>query len=158
MARGPSDEGREITGRQVAVFTVGAFGIIVAVNLVMAWQAVSTFPGLEVKNSYVASQGWNAARDAQVALGWRLTQEYREGVLTLRFTDSAGLPAPVASVAALVGRATEARDDMVPAFRYEGGQYVAEAPLAPGRWMVRVEARAEDGTAFRQRLTLTVRG
>jgi nitrogen fixation protein FixH len=26
------------------------------VNLLMAYQAISTFPGLEVKNSYVASQ------------------------------------------------------------------------------------------------------
>ncbi|HMO06783.1 MAG TPA: FixH family protein [Paracoccaceae bacterium] len=150
--------GRPITGRQVLLFTIGAFGVIVAVNLTMAWKAVSTFPGLEVKNSYVASQGWNAARDAQAALGWRLTQEYRDGVLTLRFTDAAGLPAPVASVAALVGRATAAQDDMVPDLRYEGGVYVADAPLKPGRWMVRVEARAADGTAFRQRLTLTVRG
>lgn len=149
---------REITGRQVAVVTVGAFLIIVSVNLVMAWQAVSTFPGLEVRNSYVASQGWNAARDAQARLGWRLTQDWRDGVLTLRFTDAAGQPAPVADLKVLVGRATEARDDVVPVFVREGGAFVAKLPLQPGRWMVRVAARAEDGTAFRQRLALQVRG
>ncbi|QYK41797.1 MAG: FixH family protein [Paracoccaceae bacterium] len=152
-----ADTGK-LTGRHVAVITVGAFAVIVGVNLVMAWKAVSTFPGIEVKNSYVASQGWNAARDAQIALGWRLTQEYREGVLTLRFTDSGGLPAPVAGLSVLVGRATEARDDVIPAFQREGGAFHADLPLAPGKWLVRVEALAEDGTAFRQRLSLSVRG
>lgn len=158
MAGAPGGEGREITGRQVLLFTMGAFGVIIAVNLVLAYKAVSTFPGLEVRNSYVASQGWNAARAAQEGLGWQLAQDWRDGVLTLRFTDAQGMPAPVASVTALVGRATAARDDMIPAFRYEDGQFLADAPLSPGRWMVRIEARAADGTAFRQRLTLNVRG
>lgn len=158
MSKGQSAEGRPLTGRQVAVFTVGVFGIIFAVNLVMAYSAISTFPGLEVRNSFVASQGWNAQRDAQRALGWDLTQDWQDGVLTLRFTEAGGLPAPVASVRALVGRATSARDDITPEFRREGGLFVADAPLTPGRWMVRIDARAEDGTIFRQRLLLTVRG
>ena len=38
---------------------VAAFGVIIAVNLVLAYNAVKTFPGLEVKNSYVASQEFN---------------------------------------------------------------------------------------------------
>ena len=38
----------EITGRQVFLVTAGAFAVIITVNVVMAWQAVSTFPGLEV--------------------------------------------------------------------------------------------------------------
>ena len=63
---------REITGRHVLLGMVGAFGVIITVNVVMAWQAVSTFPGLEVKNSYVASQTFDAERKAQLALGWVL--------------------------------------------------------------------------------------
>ncbi|MFN7052645.1 MAG: FixH family protein, partial [Gemmobacter sp.] len=60
----------QITGRQVFAFTAGAFGIIIAVNVLMAYKAVSTFPGLEVKNSYVASQNFDTERRAQEALGW----------------------------------------------------------------------------------------
>lgn len=150
--------GREITGRQVAAFTVAAFAVIVAVNLVLAWQAVRTFPGLEVRNSYVASQGWDAARRAQAALGWHLAHDLRDGALVLRFTDAAGDPAPVADLRVLVGRTTTARDDVVPVFQRVGGAFVAPLALAPGRWMLRVEATAEDGTPFRQRLVLTVRG
>ena len=47
--------GKELTGRKVLAITVGFFAVIIAVNLFMAFKAVGTFPGLEVKNSYVAS-------------------------------------------------------------------------------------------------------
>ncbi len=46
-----------------------AFAVIIAVNLVLAFKAVRTFPGLEVENSYVASQTFDAERTAQEALG-----------------------------------------------------------------------------------------
>jgi nitrogen fixation protein FixH len=148
----------EITGRQVFAVTAGAFAVVIAVNAVLAWQAVATFPGLEVKNSYVASQGWDAARKAQEALGWRMASDYDGGILRLRFTGPDGRAAPVADLAVLVGRPTEARDDMRPAFAEGPDGFAAPVALAPGRWMVMVEARATDGTLFRQRLELVVRG
>jgi nitrogen fixation protein FixH len=61
---------RELTGGKVLAIFVGAFGVIIAVNLFMAYSALSTFPGLEVQNSYVASQGFNARLAKQRALGW----------------------------------------------------------------------------------------
>ena len=60
----------ELKGKHVLGIAVGAFGVIIAVNLVMAYQAISTFPGLEVANGYVASQTFDADRKAQEALGW----------------------------------------------------------------------------------------
>ena len=50
---------RKFTGKHALAVFVGAFGVIIAVNLVLAYNAVKTFPGLEVKNSYVASQEFN---------------------------------------------------------------------------------------------------
>ncbi len=38
-----------------------------------------------------------------------------------------------------------------------GDHYEAALPLAKGQWMVKVAARAADGTLFEQRLDLTVR-
>lgn len=64
---------RELTGRHVLAITLGAFGVIIAVNLLMAFKAVSTFPGLETPNSYVASQVFDAERVAQESLGWTVT-------------------------------------------------------------------------------------
>ncbi|WP_151720288.1 FixH family protein [Gemmobacter serpentinus] len=149
----------EITGRQVFAVTAGAFAIIIAVNVLMAYKAVSTFPGLEVKNSYVASQQFETNRDAQDGLGWQLRQDYRPGEgLVLTFTDAAGLPVKVEGLTVLLGRPTSAAADQQPDFVREGGVYLARVVLEPGKWMLHVTARAEDGTPFQQRLDLMVEG
>jgi nitrogen fixation protein FixH len=148
-----------ITGRKVLVFTVAAFSVIIAVNVLMAYQAVKTFPGLEVSNSYVASQTFDVERSAQQALGWTLVPEYDATAKELRlaFTDKAGYPAELSNLDVLVGRTTEARQDVRPEFVRESGVFVAKVELPMGRWMMQVEALAPDGTAFRQRINLTVR-
>ncbi len=147
----------EITGRHVFAVTSGAFGVIIAVNLLMAYKAVSTFPGLEVQNGYIASQTFEVEKRAQQALGWALVPAYRAGHLALEFRDTQGLPAPVTDLSVLVGRTTESREDQTPAFRREGGLFVADVTLPRGKWMLKVEATAPDGTVFRQRLDLFVR-
>lgn len=150
----------EITGRKVFLFTAGAFGVIIAVNLVMAWKAISTFPGLEVKNSYVASQTFDEERAAQERLGWTLTEAYdpAAGTLSLAFRDAAGQAVEPEDLTVLVGRTTVSRDDVRPAFALRAGRYEAPVALQPGRWMLLVEAWAADGTLFRKRLELFVRG
>lgn len=151
---------REITGRHVLVFTVSAFAVIIGVNVVMAWKAISTFPGLEVANSYVASQTFDADRAAQEALGWTLLPEYDAAAKELRlsFTGKDGLPIELADLTVLVGRTTEAVDDTRPEFARVAGVYVAKADLGPGKWMMHVEAHATDGTLFQQRIDLAVKG
>lgn len=149
----------EITGRQVFAVTAGAFSIIIAVNLLLAYKAVSTFPGLEVSNSYVASQEFNTAKAAQLALGWQMQPDYdaAEKRLFLTFTGADGLPADVASVKVLVGRTTEANEDQTPELVYASGVWTAPLELAHGKWLVRVEARDASGTLFSQRVSVTVR-
>ncbi len=148
----------EITGRQVFAVTAGAFGIIISVNLLLAYKAVSTFPGLEVANTYVASQQFNSAKAAQLALGWTMQPSYdpAEKRLFVAFTGADGLPADVATLSVLVGRTTEASDDQTPAFVYASGIWTAPLDLGPGKWLLRVEARDREGTLFSQRVSLTV--
>lgn len=150
---------REITGKHVLIGTVSAFGVIIAVNLFMAYQAVSTFPGVEAKNTYYASQNFEAARQAQIALGWQVTDSYADGQLVLTITETAtGQPGAVADLKVLIGRATEAQEDQLPMFVREAGAFVAPITLAPGKWLLRIEAVARDGTAFRQQRQLFVKG
>lgn len=150
----------EITGRQVFGFTAGAFGIIIAVNLLLAYKAVTTFPGLEVSNSYVASQDFDRSRLAQEALGWTLTASYEtaEKRLYLSFVDANGRPAPLVALSVLVGRTTEAQDDQTPEMVNAAGLWTAPLDLSEGKWLLRVDAKAKDGTAFSQRIGLFVRG
>ena len=150
----------EITGTKVLIFTTSAFAVIIAVNLLLAYKAIATFPGLEVENSYVASQTWDAEKKAQDLLGWQLAPSYDPDAQTLNltFTDAAGGAVQVARLDVLVGRTTEAKDDLRPQFVDSMGTYSAKAPLAPGKWMMLVEAYAADGTLFRQRIDLMVKG
>jgi nitrogen fixation protein FixH len=148
----------ELTGKHVFAITAGAFGIIIAVNLTLAFQAVHTFPGLEVKNSYVASQGFNARKAAQEALGWQLQPTYADGRIDLAFTDRDGLPVQVSALEVLVGRTTSTAQDSRPEFTPMGDVYSAPLSLARGKWMVKVTAEAPDGTLFEQRTELFVQG
>ncbi|WP_299408115.1 FixH family protein [uncultured Roseobacter sp.] len=147
---------RNLTGRHVAMIFVSAFTVIISVNLFLAYSAISTFPGLEVRNSYVASQKFDVDRAAQTALGWSVLAEARGGEVHLSITDAERQPVEVAALEATLGRATHVRDDQTPAFVFDGTRYVAPAALAPGNWNLRMVALADDGTEFRQRVILHV--
>lgn len=146
-----------LTGRKVLLITVSAFSVIIGVNLTLAFKAVSTFPGLETKNSYVASQTFDADRTAQLALEWTVRARLEEGTLFLSIKDRAGRPVQPAVLDATLGRATHVGDDQTPEFVFDGNEYRAPADLAPGNWNLRMSAEAEDGTKFRQRIVLYVR-
>ena len=147
-----------LTGQHVLGIFVVAFGTIIAVNLTLAYSAVSTFPGVEVKNSYVASQSFDARRDAQQALGWTVDAALSEGGVSIKIRDAIGNPVEVKQLYATLGRATHVKDDLHPVFTFDGEGYSAPADLGPGYWNIRMRAYAEDGTPFEQRIELFVKG
>ncbi|SNR32552.1 FixH family protein [Puniceibacterium sediminis] len=147
------NEGRPLTGRHVLAMFVAGFGIIIAVNLVLAFNAVRTFPGLEVPNSYVASQSFDARRAAQDALGWGASAQYRDGRLTIAITDRTGQLQYPEDLTVTVGRPTESAEDVTPHFDSE---LSAPLDLASGLWRVDVLAHAMDGTLFEQQLIVSI--
>jgi nitrogen fixation protein FixH len=148
---------KPLTGLKVFLITATAFGVIIAVNLTLAFQAVRTFPGLEVKNSYVASQSFDRDRADQLSLGWTVSLDYDGGVLSLTLTDEGGQPVRPQINSAILGRATHTGEDRAPEFRYARGAFVAEETLGRGNWNLRLEAQSENGVTFRQRIPLHVR-
>lgn len=151
-------ETREFTGRHVLMVFCGAFAVIIGVNLALAYSAVKTFPGLEVKNSYVASQEFDVRRTAQEALGWSVYASAQDDQVMLEITDADGNPVEVAKLSATLGRATHVKDDQNPDFQFNGTAYVAPANLGAGNWNIRMVARAKNGVEFTQRVILHVRG
>lgn len=143
---------RELTGKHVLAITIAAFGVIIAVNLYMAFNAIATFPGLEVKNSYVASQSFDRDRAAQEALNWHVTPDYSDGILSIAIQDASGAAVEVDDLQVTIGRPTHIRDDQSPHFTYHRGIYSSPVALAAGNWNIHLSARAKDGTLFRQRL------
>lgn len=149
---------RTIKGWHVAAMFGGGFAVIVGVNAILAFQAIATFPGLETRNSYVASQSFDADRAAQEALGWTVEAGIERDMLTISFKDSIGAVEPEITQATL-GRATHVGDDRELELSFDGGAFSADVPdLGPGNWNLRLEAVAADGTVFRRRIVLRVPG
>ncbi len=133
----------KFTGKHMALVFIGGFGVVIAVNLVMASYAVSSFHGTVVDNSYVASQkynGWLAKAEASRALGWEVRAEHRaDGRVVLMTT---GVPAG-ATVRAQAERPLGTRETAPLSFAADGaGRWVSTAPLAAGRWSLRLAITA----------------
>lgn len=150
LFRGP------ITGRKFFAIFASFFFVIIAVNLLLAYKAIATFPGLEVKNSYVASQNFDSDRAGQEALGWQVGARASGDQLQLTINNADGSPAAVEIISATFGRATHVRDDQLPALAFNGTLWQAPVAIAPGNWNLRLVARAEDGTMFRQRIIVVI--
>lgn len=146
----------ELTGRRVAAISLGAFGVIIAVNILLAVMATRTFSGLVVPNSYISGQTFDADRAAQRALGWRTEVAADKGYLRLEFTDTAGELIRPARLTVTVGRPGTNAEDAELAMIEAGSGYLGERPLAKGGWRAEIEAEAGDGTRFRQSRSLYV--
>jgi len=140
-----------MTGRKFLFIMIGAFSVIIGVNLLLAFKAVETFPGLETKNSYVASQTFDADRAAQLALGWDVKAGVEAGQLRLSFRKD-GVPVEPEIVSAVLGRATNVASDQNPILVFDGNDFTAPVDLAAGNWNLRLVAKSEDGTEFKQRI------
>ncbi|MEM9247941.1 MAG: FixH family protein [Pseudomonadota bacterium] len=147
---------RELKGWHVLAMFLCFFGTIIAVNIFMASKAVGTFPGVEAKNGFVASQSFQERRAAQEALGWTVGARLADGVLEIVFTDAAGAPVEVATMEAIVGRPTHVYADQTPEFTYRRGVFSTPLTLPEGNWDVRLVAHARDGTVFQQRVAVVV--
>ncbi|MEM6940738.1 MAG: FixH family protein [Pseudomonadota bacterium] len=144
---------RAITGWHVLGMFLLGFGTIIAVNLTLALNAVRTFPGLEVKNSYVASQEFNEERAAQEALSWDVSATLQGDLLTLRFARDGVAVVPLIE-RAVFGRATSVAADQAPAFTFRNGVFTAPVVAGEGNWNLRVVARSANGTLFKQRIVV----
>ena len=146
--------GRKLTGWHVLAIFVGGFGLIIGVNLFMAYSAVSTFPGMEVDSSYADSQTFDDRRFAQEALGWNASVEIPgDGTLVLHLVDDAGRPVAPAELTALLTRPTNRDEDQLLTLTRVNGAFVAPATLGDGHWRLRLTGTARDGTESRHNLT-----
>ena len=152
--------GRPFTGRHMIGVVALFFGTIVIVNLVMAYMAVSTFPGLNAHNGYVASQTYNlllgeAAK--QQARGWTSRLELRDRHLAVTLADRAGQPLSGLRVTALFGRPSNAASDREVELLPQPIGYETAEPLGSGRWLVEVEAYRGADLVWRETRPLVVR-
>ena len=146
---------KELTGRMVLMILLGAFGIILAVNMTLLYNAVKTFPGLEVKNSYVASQTFDDRAVAQRALGWVPEVKYANGQMNLSIFANGEFIFPEV-IDVRVGRPTHGREDVIPVLLRDTIGYWFSIDLGEGKWFIDVNAEDANGEPFAQRLEIFV--
>lgn len=134
------------TGKHFTVIMVLFFGVVIGVNLVMASLASSTFGGVVVENSYVASQefnSWLAQARKEKALGWSAqAARLPDGRVSVVIAKAPGEGVTLSATAR--HPLGQAPDQVMSFDRQADGSFVSARALPPGRWRVRFEAAAAE--------------
>lgn len=130
---------KKFTGRHMALVLAGFFGTIIAVNFTMARYASSTFGGIVVENSYVASQEFNQwldKADEARALGWtNHTVRRPDGRLLITVAG----PGKGAIVKGMARHPLGRLPDVTLTFdALGGGRYLSRQTVDSGRWTLRL--------------------
>lgn len=145
MTTDPTGPAGRFTGFHMLLVAFGFFGVIIAVNVSMAIVAMTSWTGLVVENSYVASQEFETKRlahEQQMAAGWEATLTYLPGgVAKLVVVDAAGKPVDLGDVTLQLNRPVGGHDDqLVSLGRLAAGGYAATVKLGAGMWEALVTA------------------
>jgi nitrogen fixation protein FixH len=153
-----------IDGRHVLAGLTAFFGVMLLVNAIFVYFALSTFGGIDTENAYRKGLHYNAVLEAahrQAELGWQTSVAYDEalGVLSLKITDSnGGAIKGLAIEGRLIRPATDRFDRRLGSFEeWAGGHYVLPIePLDRGAWIVDLVAQSSIRSPFhvRERLWL----
>jgi len=142
------------TGRRMLLALIGFFGVVVVVNLTMAYFAETTWTGLVVENSYVASQEYNgfiAAERRQEKLGWDAKFSHDAVGLVFRVAGRDGSPVTGLRVVVTMGRPTHEGEDRVLALsETRPGYYAADLALPVGLWEAKLIATGDGGIEWRR--------
>ena len=134
------------TGWHMLGIMVAFFGVIIAVNITMAYKAVSSWSGLVVKNTYVASHEFNDKAETgkeQAALQWQSQPTFAEGVFTWRLTDREGKAVTLTGGTVDFKRPVgDVHDTKVSLTVAEEGVLTAPLELGEGAWIMEVNADA----------------
>jgi len=139
----------EFTGRHMLLLALSFFGVIISVNVLMAVVSSTSWTGLVVENSYVASQEFEEKRIAhekQQAAGWQASFTYAPGLAQLIVRDGAGNPVDLGLVSLLINRPVGGHDDEhLTLSRSPDGGYSATVTLGEGVWDVMATASTSTG-------------
>ncbi len=150
------------TGRHMLAVMIAFFTVIISVNVLMATLANTTWSGLVVENSYVASQEFNrkaAEGRAQAALGWTGTLTIAGGEIGYRLSDQAGRTVPLDKVTVTFRHPAYDAKDMVFALAADGAdKFTAKHMPTDGVWIVDIEADTGKPKPYRDIRRITVAG
>ncbi|MBI1206979.1 MAG: hypothetical protein GC191_06785 [Azospirillum sp.] len=141
---------RRQAGWYIPWLFVGAFLVVVSVNGLLTWFALSTFSGLTTEHAYDEGVAYNralAGAEAQAQRAWQVELGFTDfgqhhGRIDLTLRDHDGKPLSGAAVAAVFVRpASQGADVGVALVERGAGHYRGEAALPlPGVWDIHLTA------------------
>lgn len=149
---------RPLTGGKVLFMLIVFFGVVFAVNFLLAKLAIDTLPGTEVDSAYSASLAYEneiaAARD-QNARNWQVDAHIQRGpdggaTLQVEARDSSGQPMTGLKFEGRFERPIDRRADQAVTLAEVGsGIYRGSAALVPpGQWDLVLEGNAAGQRMF----------
>jgi nitrogen fixation protein FixH len=150
---------RHFTGRHMLIIMVSFFAVVFSANMTMVYFARHSWTGLVVRNSYVASQEFNAkttlmnkAADISVQI------EVDKTLLKLVLRDKAGQTVDASSLVLTLGRPShEGEDQTIRFVARSAGIFTAQHTLAHGQWSGSVKANIPGKTNWARPVYLLVR-
>jgi nitrogen fixation protein FixH len=150
----------EFTGRHMLMIMVAFFGLVIAVNILLAVKSVETFSGLVVNNSYVASQTFDKDTDklaADAAMDVHPELSIAHGMVHLKLATAAGQPIEAQNLHLTLGHAVSASTDQALVFASLGmGEFEAKANLTGGYWQGQLTVTLPDGAAWERAVRLKI--
>ena len=140
----PREHGFVFTGKHMLLVMILFFGTIIAVNFTMAWFAHSSWSGLVVENTYVASQEFNE----KAALARKIEASGIKGALDVKGEDIVYQLTDAKADAVIADKVTlnfrrpvgDHQDFSVELANVGNGRFKASHPVIPGQWIVEAEA------------------
>jgi len=140
---------------------VAFFAVINTANVTMAVMAGSSWTGLVVGNSYVASQQFNtkvAEARRQAARGWSSRLDIADGRLSFALHDRSGDPIRLESAQVSFHRPVTTEEDTVLVLEPDSGGSASIAyPIRDGVWIFEVAAEVGLDHPYRERVRLVVK-
>ncbi|MCW1413737.1 FixH family protein [Rhizobium sp. 1AS11] len=133
------------TGRHMLLTISAFFAVVIAVNITMAVYASSSWSGLVVENTYVASQEFNgkaAAMKTMAASGIEGALSVNGREIRYNIHDGKGAPAIIDDVTLNFKRPVGDHEDFRLELRKTGeGQFEADHEIAGGDWIIEAVSR-----------------
>jgi nitrogen fixation protein FixH len=153
-----SPTGFRLTGRMVLLILIVFFGVVIVVNLFMAYVAVHTFSGLQNQRPYETGLEFNRtlkSAGVQQELHWQVSSHYErlaDGRISLKLSlrDKNGQPVDgTATKVSLLSPVNALRDVVFDLIPQGAGEFSGTASADAGQWDLVIEVKRDNAEVFR---------
>lgn len=151
---------RGFTGWHVLAAMLAFFGIVIGANVYLSVEAMRSWTGVVVDNSYASGQDFNEKVQRtreQAALGWTSTVRYDAGKVSFQVLDRDGTPLRVSGVTARITRPIGVDGDQIITLQpLADGSFAAPVTLLSGSWNIVAVAAETPHGAYERRDQIVV--